>query len=136
MNEREYDAQVTGLLAAITAFFEGQSGAMEMHAEVLARVGNMYLQPLTDAAYAAARESAATGKTVHLTYSDRADGWLRYLGHKRSGQRNGQHYYEGEKTEGLAPWSVILQGSQGSTRPAPHPLDGDFNPIFHARRWP
>ena len=133
MNEREYDSQVAGLLAAITAFFEEQSGSMEMHAEVIARAVTMYLQPLTDAAYAAARESAATGKTVHLPYSDRADGWLRYLGHTSEYRRNGQHYYAGGKTEGLAPWSVILQGP-GPSRPVPHPLDGDFNPIFHARR--
>ena len=136
MNEREYDSQVAGLLAVTTAFFEAQSGAMEMHAEVLARVRNMYLQPLTNAAYAAARESAATGKTVHLAGSENADSWLSYLGHRES-RNNGQYYYSGEKTEGLAPWSVMLHfRAMGIPSAVPHPLDGDFNPILHARRWP
>jgi len=136
MNEREYNSQVAGLLAVTTAFFEGQSGTMENRAEVIARAGDMYLQPLTNAAYAAARESAASGKTAHLHYSDQADGWLSYLAHTREYRGNGQYYYAGEKTEGLAPWSVMMQSYGIARAPASHPLDGDFNPLFHARRWP
>ena len=135
MNEREYDAQVAGLLAVTTAFFATREGAMEMRAVVIAQMGDMYLKPLTDAAYAAARESAASGKTVHLPYSAKADIWLRYLGHTREYRNNGQYYYAGEKTEGLAPWSVMLQ-QPGIPSPAPHPLGGDFNASLHARRWP
>jgi len=136
MNGREYDSQVAGLLAAITDFFENRDGSMENRAEILARVGDMYLQPLTDASYAGARESAASGKTVHLHYSDQADGWLTYLAHTREYRGHGQYYYAGEKTEGLAPWSVMLHNYRIARAPASHPLDGDFNPIFHARRWP